>query len=244
MLVHDVDADALLLVAVDAELLGQLLEALELGVGDCLVGQVEFPEGVVVGLVLLVDQLDQAQGAAVAEQAEELLRKGRIIPVTDPGTAFEKLAEQAQDPLLLLPRRARDRTGEEEKVVADGIALEKDPLVTPAALGVVGEQQAAVLLVGGPVENQTVAHVSLGQVGQGLVDPEHVFTEGAAVSPMVNTPAVEHEAVPGGKEAQLFSGKFVKVTPKGVPGSRRREIFDGVVDMAVKADFLMHGAPS
>ena len=134
MFVHHVDADALLLVFVDAEALGELLQAVEFLVGDRLVGQVELLEGVMVGLVLFVDQLDQVEGALVAEQAEELLAEARVVPLADGLAAFEQLAEQAQNLLLLLPQRAGDRTGQEEEVVADGVALEKDPLETLGCL--------------------------------------------------------------------------------------------------------------
>ncbi len=57
MLVHHVDADPLLLVFVQAEAGGQLLQALGIPLGDGLVPEVEVAKAVVEGLVLFMDEL-------------------------------------------------------------------------------------------------------------------------------------------------------------------------------------------
>ena len=240
VLVHHIDADPLLLVAVDPPALGPGLQRLELLVGDRFVGEIELLESVVVSLVLLVDQLDQVEGAAMAEQAVDFIDQFRVVADADVDRPLERLAEEAGDVLLLLAQRPGHRPGQEEKAVVKGIPLEEDPLVAVVPLGLAGELKLILVLVEGPVKHQPVAHLGLGQVGQRQVDAEHVLAEHPAVATVADLLAAEHELVAGRKEAQTVAGRLEEIAGIGIARRHHGKVFDGVVEVAVQPDFLVH----
>ena len=103
MLVHHVDPDPLLLVAVDPEALGKVGEPLEIGVGNLLVAEVELPEGLAVFPVPGIDQLEKEEvGARLIDDAEDLLDDEVVVFRAHGAGALERLAEHLDDPLLLL----------------------------------------------------------------------------------------------------------------------------------------------
>ena len=217
MLVHDIDAYAFLLVLVDLQVIGQLLQFFEFVVRDALVFEIELLEGIVVLLVLFMDQLDQVERAAMTEHAVDLVDQLRVIAEPDMNGTLEGFAEQAGDILLLLLQLAGDRSGHKEEIVDRGIAFEEELLVAALPVGLRGEVElAAITLVEGPVKDQAVAHVGFRQVGERLVDAEHVLAEGAAIAAVADLPGLQDELVARREEAQVVTGGFEEIAAVGV----------------------------
>ncbi len=61
----------------------------------------------------------------MAEHAEDFLAQRTVAGTAHGAAALELFAEKAQQFLLLVLQLPRDRPGEEEEVVADGVALEE-----------------------------------------------------------------------------------------------------------------------
>ena len=240
MLVHDIDADAFLLIVVDSQFLGQFLKGGKIPVGDHFAAKVPLLKSVLIPLVLFVDQLDHAEKTFVPEQPGHFVGETGVVPGADEGGALEKLPQKPQDLLLLLAQGTTDRAGEKEEVITDRVALEKNPLVALAPFRRVGEEQTAILPGGGPEQDQAIANIPLGQIGQGLVDPEHVLAKSAAVPPVDDPPPLEETFAPRGKEPQRLSGGGVKVAQRRLSADGGGEEFERVVQMTVKPDFLVH----
>ena len=108
MFVHDINTNPFLLIAVDLELAGKLLQILIFVIRNRLVFVVESLEGIVILFVLFIDQLDQVKGAAMTKHGVDFIDQIGIVAKTDMGGTFEVFTKQTGDILLLLLQFPRD----------------------------------------------------------------------------------------------------------------------------------------
>jgi len=91
------------------------------------------------------------------------------------------------------------------------------------------------------IDDQAVDDVTLCQIGNRLIDAEHVFAERTAVSPVAHTGIADNELVPGGKEAERIVGLLVEeIALVGIDTCHDGIIFDRIVDEAVEANVFLH----
>jgi len=192
-----------------------------------------------------VDQLEEEQvGAGLVDEGEDLLDDQVVVLEPDGAGALERLAQKLDDALLLLVQKPGEvGAGQREEVVEDSVAVEEDLLEAVVAVGAVGETQGAgALVVVGAVDHQAVGDLLLGQVGDGLVHPEHVLAEGAAVAAVADAVAPDDELVAGGEEADLGVGLVGVVEVAVVRFAARRDgvELNLVVGVAVQSNVSEH----
>ena len=108
MLIHDIDTNPLLLIAVDLEFVGKLLQLLIFVIRNRLVFVVKVLEDIMILLVLFIDQLDQVKGAAMAKHGVDFIDQLGIVAEANMGGTLEGFTKQTGDILLLLLQFPRD----------------------------------------------------------------------------------------------------------------------------------------
>jgi hypothetical protein len=95
----------------------------------------------------------------------------------------------------------------------------------------------------GAVHDETVDDVLFGEVGNRLIDSEHIFAERAAIADMTYGLPADYEFVAGTKETEILAISLVSVEEKAVvrlgPG-HDGEIFDIFAYVAVEANVVVH----
>src|SRR5210317_38677 len=135
---------------------------------------------------------------------------------------------------------AGDLAGHEEEIIDRGIAFEKKLFVAVLTIRFRGEiKLASVTFVESPIKDQAVAHFGLRQISKGLVNAEHVFAKGAAVTAMTDPVRLEDELVARREKPQLIVAGLKEVATVGVRGGRHCKILDGIIEMPVQSYFLV-----
>jgi hypothetical protein len=133
---------------------------------------------------------------------------------------------------------------QKKEIVADGIPVKINLFVTLKAIGLVAEFQCPGFIVKVTVvHDQTVYHLPLGQVGNRVIDPKHIFTERTA-APLVAYPfRPQNDFVAGCEESDFVFILLIdieKIAFVGIDASGKGEIFDIFGDKSMQADIFVH----
>jgi hypothetical protein len=204
--VHHINPDTLLLIIVDAEGFREGRQPDKIIVRNLFAVIIETSEQVSILTVFPVDELDEKKlGLRVFEEGEDFLDNGVVIFFSHGKGALDRFPQESYQFLLLsLQGTAEMGRVDEEEIIADRIAVEEDFVIAQGAFGPVGKLKSPVgFSVVGAIHGETVQDITLGQVGERLIDAEHVFAEGTTVSPVADSVTSDDEFVARRKKADL-----------------------------------------
>jgi len=100
----------------------------------------------------------------------------------------------------------------EKEIVGDSIAIEENLVISEGTVSAVAEAERAGLLVEvGAVEDKAIDDITFCHVGQGLIDPEHIFAERAAVAAVFDPVLVDDKFIVGGEKTEFCVAALINI---------------------------------
>ncbi len=129
MAIQNIDFDSFLLVAVQAEIVGQLLQVVEIIIRDGAEPVVELLKLLLVTALSDVDQPDQIESTLLGQLRQQVVRELGIVELVKVTHPLQGFAEIFEDLFLLLSVSFSTQSINKKEIIVDGMSFEKDLFV-------------------------------------------------------------------------------------------------------------------